>query len=285
MSFNQTTHIFEGVAYPYEYRTPVELPIGATLVDLYTTAGPLTGLTWLMPQQFMDHSGFLVAGTLFTHEIPQDFMGASLILTRFDRNLEANTLNYLTDKVCPIKGVFDGIRQVVNAIENDHLKRFTLLSLSNPTVYDLFWTSKIYGNKPCDSGSLPAYICQMADHVRRMTFAQPMDKDYATVYALLHGIGKIWCNRENEFEQLPEHLDPETVGYDVLLKALLRLSAASPDDAEALDWLFSGRWRKGGPRFLAEIGALVDGLSEEIAKPFITPSHRGHPNWRPILVE
>lgn len=285
MSFNQTTHIFEGVAYPYEYRTPVELPIGATLVDLYTTAGPLTALTWLMPQQFMDYAGFLVAGTLFTHEIPQDFMGASLILTRFDRNLEANILNYLSDKDCPIKGELDAIRQVVNSLQNEHLKRFTLLALSNPTVYTLFWTSKVYGNMPCDCGSLPAFSRLMADHVSKMTFAHPADKEYAMVYALLHGIGKIWCNRENEFEQLPQHLDPETVGYDVLYKALVRLNDASPDDAEALDWLFSGRWRKGGPRFLAEIGALVDGLSEEIAKPFITPSHRGHPNWRPILVE
>ena len=284
-SFQQATHVFKGVASPYEGHSPSNVPEGAMLVDIYSESGQFTALSWLHPTEFKHPTGRLSVGTIYAHEIPYEFIGASLILTRYVKDYADNPLKYLMDNICPIRGEFDAIMALIRSITHAPLQQFVQNVLSVPDIYSSFWYCKAALTSTASNGSLATNSRQIAALASQAFEGNPDYLQHVLTYGLLHDIGKVRCFREDEYGQLPTMLTPEYAGYPIVANALDELLACSPEDGNIMDSLFTGRWRHAGESETHYMGSLVKAFANKQADTFTVESQYANLNWQPRIVK
>ena len=283
-SFEQTAHAFKGVACPREYRSPEDVPEGAILVDIYTDTGQLTALSWLHPTDFKHPSGRLSVGMIYAHEIPREFMGASLILTRYAKDYADAPLKYLMDNICPIRDEFEATMALIRSIAHEPLQQFVQSVLSVPDIYSSFWYCKAAMISTASNGSLAINSRHIAELSRQAFEGNPEHVQHVLTYGLLHDVGKVRCFREDEYGQLKTNLIPERVGYSIVANALDELKACSPEDGNIMESLFSGRWRSAADPVTHYMGSLVMAFANKQAKTSTFESQKANLNWHPRIV-
>ena len=284
-SFQQATHVFKGVASPYEGHSPSNVPEGAMLVDIYSESGQFTALSWLHPTEFKHPTGRLSVGTIYAHEIPYEFIGASLILTRYVKDYADNPLKYLLDNICPIRGEFEAIMALIRSITHAPLQQFVQGVLSVPDIYNSFWYCKAAMTSTASNGSLASNSRQIADLACQAFDGNPDHFQHVLTYGLLHDIGKVRCFREDEYGQLPALLTPENAGYPIVANALDELFSCSPEDGKIMDSLFTGRWRHSSESSTHYMGSLVHAFAIKQANTSTFECHKANLNWQPRIVK
>lgn len=275
---------FDAVVLPEQSRG--SLPAGATRVSLHTADGVYPAVTWLPPSSLRQSDGCVVTGRAFACEIATESDQRQFVLTRIDRHFQGNALAHVATTACPLDGEVNAVRMLVSQVQSAPIPAFIEEAFSDPQVFLWFWTCPAsLAHHHAQAGGLARHSLHVAERAGLAVGDQPMQRDFAIAYGLLHDYGKVWAYDEGRLTPMAQRLGHEQIGYEKLLPALLRLRDACPDGGLVMQSLLSGQWKRDGKAPIQAVGNVVRSLDQFSAESDITRRREKFQKWRPVLVK
>lgn len=173
---------------------------------------------------------------------------ADMFLLALDPDPLADALFYFPDNVCPIPGLVQKLKNLVEPINTRPLRTFTISVFQRRDVFEAFW------NMPASlrdhhsfPGGLAAHSLEVASDVASHAGLTELEYELGVVGALLHDIGKVWSYTGDMFPNAAGMaMGHELVGLSRLEPQLQKLELEWPDGAYVMRSLLSGNaWKRG----------------------------------------
>lgn len=196
---------------------------------------------------------------------------------KYDDSLKAIYLAHPT--FCPIAGVVEQTRVLIQGIQDASLKRFVENAFSLDSVSAKFWSCHAsLRDHHAYAGGLAQHSLEVATMLASGNLATD-DKDIGIAFALLHDVGKIHSYANNTLTDLALRIGHEEIGLQILEPLITELDNTNPIIGNTMRELFNGEWRfkKKGRRPLA-IGRVVNAFDQlscerNLQKPIINKTY------------
>lgn len=161
---------------------------------------------------------------------------------KLDDSLKALYLAH--PEFCPIEGVVEQTRSLVQGIQNTGIKRLLENALSMDSVSANFWTCQ------ASLRDHHAYAGGLAEHsleVATMIASSNLEieyKDIGIAFALLHDIGKIYSYAHGTLTEYAREVGHERIGYQFLDTFITELEQEDAKAGHSLRELLNGNWKR-----------------------------------------
>jgi len=278
---------FDAAVIP-SYRPFEDAPHGARQVALHTATMVYPALTWLhlniLQQNNPDH---VIHGNVDACEVKTSNSTQMLILTKITARPDnyTNAMPYLHTHASPISGEVNSVRKLIATISNCAIRRFVNEAFTYRDAFEYFWTCPASLNHHhAHPGGLAEHSRDVAERAAHAMFDEPMQRDFAIAYGLLHDFGKIWSYEDGALTEMARRLGHEQIGYEKLLPAILRLRQCEPDCGIVLQSLLSGEWKRDGKRPIQAVGNLIRTLDQMSTDSDLKKRNHGKAGWKPVIV-
>lgn len=153
-------------------------------------------------------------------------------------------LYYVYADTCPIDGIVDQARALVQCIHHEKLREMLEDALSLQVVNRYFWTC------PASIRDHHSYAGGLAQHsVETATMIacsdlDMQDKDIGIAFALLHDIGKVQSYEQGELSKEAFAIGHEGIGFRLIEPLLNKLKNYDEFYGTTMTELMNGSWRK-----------------------------------------
>lgn len=164
---------------------------------------------------------------------------------------------------CPIEGVVEQTRSLVQCIHNDGLREFVEDAISLQTVNRYFWTCPAsIRDHHRYAGGLAQHTVEVATMIACSDLDIP-DKDIGLAFALLHDIGKVQSYDQGELTKAASEIGHEGVGYTILAPLLEKFEQHDPLNGKTMIELLNGTWKRStNERRPLAIGRVVNAFDQ-----------------------
>ena len=262
-----------------------DLPLGASRVNVHTAAGVYSAITWLPSSVFGGCPDKVATGHVYACDVSLPSCEPQLLLTRLEPHFHGSALAYVSTTACPIDGEVNAIRNLVSGLESKELRAFVESVFEDIEVFQWFWTCPAsLANHHARAGGLAQHSRDVAERAARAVSDQPMQRDFAICYGLLHDYGKIWSYEKGRLTDAAQRLGHEQIGYEKLLPALLRLRDGWQDGGLVMQSLLSGQWKRDGKAPIQAVGNIVRSMDQFSAETDMAGGKAISRSWRPAFV-
>lgn len=262
-----------------------DLPSGAHRVKLHTVTGIHPAITWLAPGSFRPTDRFVALGRMYACDVAAGADEPVLVLTGLDPLFGSSALAHVPATACPSPGEVDAIRKLVSDVSNSALRSFLEEAFSDVDAFQWFWTCPAsLRNHHAEAGGLARHSRHVAEQAALAVKEDPMQRDFAIAYALLHDYGKVWSYEEGHLTELANRLGHEQIGYERLLPGLIRLRHVWPDGGVVMQSLLSNQWKRDGKAPIQAVGNVVRAMDQFSAESDMNRRQDKSVRWRPVLV-
>ena len=185
------------------------------------------------------------------------------VMIDFKEDPSLKALFLVHPEICPIEGVIEQTRSLVQGIQNASIRRFVENALSVDSVSVNFWTSQasLYDHHSY-AGGLAEHSLEVAAMIASSNL-EIEDKDIGIAFALLHDIGKIYSYSNSALGKYARKLRHERFGYQLLEAFIDNLEQEDARAGHTMRELLNGDWRvkMNGRRPLA-IGRVVNAFDQ-----------------------
>lgn len=159
-----------------------------------------------------------------------------------DQSMKA--LYYIHADFCPIGGIVDQVRALVQCIHHEKLREMVEDALSLHAVNHYFWTCPAsIRDHHCYAGGLAQHTVEVATMIACSDMDIP-DKDIGLAFALLHDIGKVQSYEYGELTPEARTIGHEGIGFNLLRVVLDKLKEDDDSIGNTLIELLNGAWRR-----------------------------------------
>ena len=159
-----------------------------------------------------------------------------------DQSMKA--LYYIHADFCPIDGIVDQVRALVQCIHHEKLREMVEDALSLHAVNHYFWTCPAsIRDHHCYAGGLAQHSVEVATMIACSDMDIP-DKDIGLAFALLHDIGKVQSYEYGELTPEARTIGHEGIGFNLLRVMLDKLKEDDDSFGNTLIELLNGAWRR-----------------------------------------
>lgn len=197
-------------------------------------------------------------------------------------------LYHLPLDICPVKGTYMGILELIETIDTPPLYRMLCRVFREREVVARFWTMPASArHHHAFPGGLAAHSLEVARDLAGQAAVDGHERDLCVVAGLLHDIGKVWSYTPDMFlNTAARAMGHELVGLSRLERELKILEGEWPDGAYAMRVLLSGcsRMRQDGSMPSALVARLraADQRSCELERSGRDPRQAWKPSrWLP----
>jgi 23S rRNA maturation-related 3'-5' exoribonuclease YhaM len=164
--------------------------------------------------------------------------------------------------LCPIPGVVEQTKALIQSIGNEPLRAMVLGALAQPEAAIGYWTTpaSLHDHHAYDGG-LALHSLEVATMVASSVGLPDDDRDLGIALALLHDYGKIWCYRDGAYtnEQRRGHV---RVGFEKLASLVTELHQHDHVIAAKLEELLGGRSQRADRRYPLAVGRIVNAFDQ-----------------------
>ncbi len=185
------------------------------------------------------------------------------VMVDFKQNDSLKALYLAHSEFCPIEGVVEQTRSLVQDIQNSGIKRLVENALSMDSVSANFWTCPAsLRDHHAYAGGLAQHSLEVATMINCSNLCHE-DKDIGIAFALLHDVGKVSSYDKSSLTELAKKIGHEAIGFQLLEPLITELEHDNPEMGLTLRDLFNGNWRvkMNGRRPLA-IGSVVNAFDQ-----------------------
>lgn len=180
-------------------------------------------------------------------------------------------------------GQLQWLIDTIDTIDNSYLSRFLKSAFSVRDAFLWFWTCPAsIAHHHAEPGGLVRHTLEVATRAAQAMRGNPVQRDFAIAYALLHDYGKLWSYDDGHLTEIARKLGHELIGYEKLFPYILRLRDEWPEGGLVMQSLLSGEWKRNGTKPIQAVGNVVRSLDQFSAEGSVV----GHKNakirsWRP----
>ncbi len=193
-------------------------------------------------------------------ETPDAEPGYVLAACQFDSSVAPGP--YLADTLCPIPGVVEQTKALIESIQFEPLRTMVFDALTQCGAARGYWTApaSLHDHHNYDGG-LAHHSLEVATMVATSTGLPDEDRDAGIALALLHDYGKIWCYYDGAYTQAHRR-GHKRVGLDMLAAPLASLRRVCPDTAAKMEELLGGPSQRSDRRYPLAVGRIVNAFDQ-----------------------
>ena len=185
------------------------------------------------------------------------------VMVDFKSDASLKSLYLAHPDFCPIEGIVDQARALVQCIHHEQLRELVEDALSLPAVNRYFWTCPAsIRDHHCYAGGLAQHTVEVATMIACSDLDIP-DKDIGLAFALLHDIGKVQSYEQGELTKAASEIGHEGVGYTILAPLLEKFEQHDPSNGKTMIELLNGTWKRStNERRPLAIGRVVNAFDQ-----------------------
>lgn len=263
-----------------------DAPFGARQIALHTATMVYPAITWLhiniLQQNNPDH---VIHGNVTACELNASDGTRMLVLTSIALRPTNNAMPCLFTHASPIVGEVERVRELIATMSNCAIRRFVNEALTYRDAFEYFWTCPASVNHHhSHPGGLAEHSRDIAERAALVMLDEPLQRDFAIAYGLLHDFGKVWSYEDGSLTEMARRLGHEQIGYEKLLPAIVRLRQCEPDCGIVMQSLLSGEWKRDGKRPIQAVGNLIRTLDQMSTDSDLKKRNHKKADWKPVLV-
>lgn len=236
---------------------------GGHRVQLYTSNGEFSALTWMPPNAFARIGGRVAAGYVILGALESPRGQADYGLMSFRRDEHIPLHAFIGPETCPIYGVAEQLTGFTGEIQSQPLRHFVQQALMLDGAFTCFWTCPAsLRDHHAYAGGLAQHTLEVTTLVASATTLSAENRDLGIALAVLHDLGKVWAYENGQLTEAAALLGHERLAYDRLGPLLDDLCQQDESTGLIMRALLAGEWRNGARRKRLAIGAVVNAFDQ-----------------------